>query len=142
MRPKGSPKKNKKNQRKNKKNQKRGKSKRRSGSRSKPKEMKKRRFHPGTVALREIKRYQKSEKALTARLPFQRRVRNILKDLDPEIRLKATTLEAMREATEAYLVGLLEDANLCTIHAKRQTVMKKDIVLADKIRGGDSRAYY
>ena len=142
MRPKGNPRKNKKGAKKNKKDQKKGKSKRRSGSSQKPKEMKKRRFHPGTVALREIKRYQKSEKAMTARLPFQRRVRNLLKELDPEIRLKASTLEAMRDATEAYLVGLLEDSNLCAIHAKRQTVQKKDINLADKIRGGDTRAYY
>ena len=100
------------------------------------------RFHPGTVALREIKKYQKSCKPLTARLPFERRVRKALSELDPEMRLKSVTIEAMREATEAYLVDLLQDSNLCAIHAKRSTVMSKDVILADRIRGGDSRTYY
>ena len=116
------------------------------GTKSKaPKEVvhkKKFKFRPGTGALREIKRYQKHSKPLTARLPFQRRVRNFLKELDGEIRLKQSSLEAMREATEAYLVEILSDSNLCAIHAKRQTVMIKDFVLACRIRGDETRAYY
>ena len=108
----------------------------------KPKTVRKTKYRPGTVALREIKRYQKHARPLTARLSFQRRVRSILKGLDPEFRLKQSTLECMREATEMYLVELLEDSNLCAIHAKRQTLMVKDIVLANRIRGGDSRAYF
>eukprot|EP00117_Sycon_ciliatum_P031364 scpid112691/ scgid24546/ Histone H3.3 type c; Histone 3, variant 3 type c len=69
------------------------------------KEKKKFRFRPGTVALREIKRYQKSDKQLTSRAPFERRVRNTIKELDPDFRLKRSSLECMREATEAYLVN-------------------------------------
>ena len=100
------------------------------------------RFHPGTVALREIKRYQKTSKPLTARLPFERRIRNTLAKLDPEIRLKNSTIECMREATEAFLTELLHDANLCAIHAMRSTVKEKDLLLASRIRGDDSRAYF
>mmetsp|Transcript_26445 Transcript_26445/g.30576 ORF Transcript_26445/g.30576 Transcript_26445/m.30576 type:complete len:87 (-) Transcript_26445:165-425(-) len=62
-------------------------------SKSPTKERKKMRFHPGTVALREIKRYQKHHTPLTARAPFERRIRNTLKQLDPEFRLKSSTLE-------------------------------------------------
>uniref|UniRef100_A0A8C8UG46 Core Histone H2A/H2B/H3 domain-containing protein n=1 Tax=Peromyscus maniculatus bairdii TaxID=230844 RepID=A0A8C8UG46_PERMB len=69
------------------------------------------RYRPGTVALREIRRYQKSTELLIRKLPFQ------------------------RLANEAYLVGLFEDTNLCAIHAKRVTIMPKDIQLARRIRG-------
>ena len=103
---------------------------------------KKIRYHPGTVALREIKRYQKHNTPLTSKSPFDRRVRNILKTLDPEIRLKKSTLECMREATEVYLVEVLQDSNLCAIHGNRKTVMLKDVILAHRIRGGENRAYY
>ncbi|GLD45839.1 histone H3, embryonic-like protein [Lates japonicus] len=66
------------------------------------------RYRPGTVALREIRRYQKSTELLIRKLP---------------------------SACEAYLVGLFEDTNLCAIHAKRVTIMPKDIQLARRIRG-------
>ena len=42
---------------------------------------------------------------------------------------------AIQEATEAFAVGILEDANLCAIHAGRVTIMPKDIKLAQRIRG-------
>ncbi|CAI2382205.1 unnamed protein product [Moneuplotes crassus] len=100
------------------------------------------RFHPGTVALREIKRYQKHSKPLTAKMPFERKVRSVLNELDPDFRLKQSSVECMREATEMYLVEILGDSNLCAIHANRMTVGVKDLLLAYKIRGGDSRAYY
>ncbi|GLU06342.1 hypothetical protein SLE2022_233840 [Rubroshorea leprosula] len=58
------------------------------------------RFRPGTVALREIRKYQKSTELLIRKLPFQ-----------------------SLEAAEAYLVGLFEDTNLCAIHAKRVVVV-------------------
>uniref|UniRef100_A0A7S3N9W1 Core Histone H2A/H2B/H3 domain-containing protein n=1 Tax=Euplotes harpa TaxID=151035 RepID=A0A7S3N9W1_9SPIT len=103
---------------------------------------KKFRFHPGTVALREIKKYQKLTKPLTAKMPFQRRIRNVIKECDAEVRIKELAFEAMREAAEAYLVDVLSDSNLCAIHAKRQTVMVKDVLLASRIRGDDVRTYY
>eukprot|EP00727_Mastigamoeba_balamuthi_P008634 m51a1_g4393 putative histone h3 (138) ;mRNA; f:364223-364750 len=93
------------------------------------------RFRPGTVALREIRRYQKSTELLIRRLPFQRLVREIAQDFKTDLRFQASAILALQEATEAYLVGLFEDSNLCAIHAKRVTIMPKDIQLARRIRG-------
>ena len=95
------------------------------------------RYRPGTVALREIRRYQKSTELLIRKLPFQRLVRETIVDVTgrDDYRLGHGAAEALQEASEAYLVGLFEDANLCAIHAKRVTIMPKDIQLARKIRG-------
>lgn len=93
------------------------------------------RFHPGTVALREIRRYQKSTELLIRKLPFQRLVREIAQDLKEDLRFQASAIAALQEASEAYLVGLFEDTNLCAIHAKRVTIMSKDMQLARRIRG-------
>jgi histone H3 len=97
--------------------------------------IKQRRFRPGTVAIREIKRYQKETRLLLARAPFQRFVRAICEGIDVQIRFQSQALLAVQEAAEMYLVGLFEDSNLCAIHANRVTVMKKDIELARRIRG-------
>ena len=102
---------------------------------SQPKERKKPRFKPGTVALREIRKYQKSTDLLLLRAPFQRIVREITGTYDPDLRFASQALIALQEATEAYLVGIFEDTNLCAIHAKRVTVQKKDMELARRIRG-------
>ena len=96
---------------------------------------KKRRWKPGTVALREIRKYQKSTKLLIRKLPFQRLVREIAQDFKTDLRFQSTAILALQEASEAYLVGLFEDTNLCAIHAKRVTIMPKDIQLARRIRG-------
>jgi histone H3 len=96
---------------------------------------KNRRYRPGTVALREIRRYQKSTDLLIARLPFQRLVRQIAQEFMLDVRFQSTALIALQEAAEAYIVGLFEDTNLCAIHAKRVTIMPKDIQLARRIRG-------
>ncbi|KDO17733.1 histone H3 [Saprolegnia parasitica CBS 223.65] len=93
------------------------------------------RFRPGTVALREIRKYQKSTELLIRRLPFQRLVREISQDYKTDLRFQSTAMLALQEACEAYLVGLFEDTNLCAIHAKRVTIMPKDIQLARRIRG-------
>ena len=94
------------------------------------------RYRPGTVALQEIWRYQKSTKLLLRKLPFQRLVRELAQDLGKmTIRFQSGAIMALQEASEAYLVGLLEDANLCAIHTKRVTIMPKDIQLAHHIRG-------
>jgi len=98
---------------------------------------KKNRFRPGTVALREIKRYQKSTNMMLPRAPFQRLVRSICSNIDNDLRFQAQALMALQESTEAYLTGIFEDANLCAIHANRVTVMKKDMDLARRIRGDD-----
>ena len=96
---------------------------------------KKHRYRPGTVALREIRKYQKSTDLLIRKLPFQRLVREIAQDFKTDLRFEGTAVLALQEASEAYLVGLFEDTNLCAIHAKRVTIMPKDIQLARRIRG-------
>ena len=93
------------------------------------------RYKPGTVALREIRRYQKSTELLIRKLPFQRLVREIAQDFKTDLRFQSSAVAALQEASEAYLVGLFEDTNLCAIHAKRVTIMPKDIQLARRIRG-------
>uniref|UniRef100_J3M7K7 Histone H2A/H2B/H3 domain-containing protein n=1 Tax=Oryza brachyantha TaxID=4533 RepID=J3M7K7_ORYBR len=97
------------------------------------------RFRPGTVALREIRKYQKSTELLIRKLPFQRLVREIAQDFKTDLRFQNSAVAALQEAAEAYLVGLFEDTNLGAIHAKRVTIMPKDIQLARRIRG--ERAY-
>jgi histone H3 len=93
------------------------------------------RFRPGTVALREIRKYQKSTDLLIRKLPFQRLVKEIAQDYKTDLRFQSAAIMALQEAAEAYLTGLFEDANLCAIHAKRVTIMPKDMQLARRIRG-------
>jgi len=95
------------------------------------------RYRPGTVALREIRRYQKSTELLIRKLPFQRLVREISQELGGGIqwRFQSAAVAALQEAAEAYLVGIFEDTNLCAIHAKRVTITPKDLQLARRIRG-------
>lgn len=94
-----------------------------------------RRHRPGTVALREIRRYQKSTELLIRKLPFQRLVRELARVKMPDVRFQSSAVEALQEAAESYLVGLLEDTNLAAIHAKRVTIMPKDMQLTTRIRG-------
>ena len=96
------------------------------------------RYRPVTVALWEICRYQKSTELLIRRLPFQRLVREIAQDYRSRLNFASGAILALQEAAEAYLVGLFEDTNLCTIHAKRITIMPKDIQLARRICGEHS----
>jgi len=96
----------------------------------------KRRCRPGTVALREIRRYQKSTDLLIRKLPFSLLVKELAQiEFKKEYRFQASALLALQEASEAYLVGMFEDANLCAIHAKRVTIQPKDVQLARRIRG-------
>lgn len=93
------------------------------------------RFRPGTVALREIRRFQKNTNLLIRKMCFQRFVREIAQDFKSDLRFQSTAIQALQEASEAYLVALFEDANLCCIHAKRVTIKPEDIDLARRIRG-------
>jgi histone H3 len=93
------------------------------------------RYRPGTVALREIRRYQKSTELLIRKRPFQRLVKEIATDFQTDLRFQSSALMALQEASEAYLVGLFEDTNLCAIHAKRVTITNRDMQLARRIRG-------
>ncbi|WFD07641.1 centromeric DNA-binding histone H3-like protein cse4 [Malassezia vespertilionis] len=116
-----------------------------SAGHSLPLHEKKRRYKPGTVALREIRKYQQSTDLLISKLPFARVVREIADEFIEAnydssaqavgLRWQSSAILALQEATEAYLVHLFEDANLCAIHAKRVTIMQRDIQLARRIRG-------
>mmetsp|Transcript_820 Transcript_820/g.3740 ORF Transcript_820/g.3740 Transcript_820/m.3740 type:complete len:139 (-) Transcript_820:173-589(-) len=97
---------------------------------------KRRRYKPGTLALKEIRKFQKSTELLIRKAPFCRLVREISNEVSPEpFRYTAESLLAIQEATEDFLVHLFEDCNLCAIHAKRVTIMPKDLQLARRIRG-------
>ena len=98
-------------------------------------EKKKRKYRAGTVALKEIRRYQRSTELLIRKLPFQRLARSIVQEYAPNFRIQTGALAALQEGAEAYLVELFEDTNLCAIHAKRVTIMPKDMQLAQRIRG-------
>ena len=93
------------------------------------------RYRPGTVALRDIRKYQRSTELLIKKIPFQRLVREIAQDFKTDLRFQSTAILALHEAAEAYMVGVFEDTNLCAIHAKRVTIMPKDMQLARRIRG-------
>jgi len=93
------------------------------------------RYRPGTVALREIRRYQKSTDLLIRKAPFQRLVKEIAQEIKQNARFQSTAVLALQEASEYYLVGLFEDTNMCAIHGKRVTIMPKDMQLARRIRG-------
>ena len=97
-----------------------------------------RRCRPGTVALWEIRRYQRSTELLIRRAPFDHLVRELVQDLwcgGHELRISPAAITALQEAAEVYLILLFEGTNLCTIHAKHVTIMPKDIQLAQRIHG-------
>ncbi|XP_029918957.1 histone H3-like centromeric protein A [Myripristis murdjan] len=110
---------------------------RRSGESARPpKSPKKRRFRPGTRALMEIRKYQKSHDLLLRKAPFSRLVREVCQNFSREaLKWQVYALLALQEAAEAFLVMLFSDANLCAIHAKRVTLFPRDVQLARRIRG-------
>ena len=89
-----------------------------------------RKMKRGMTALKEIKKYQSGTELLIRRLLFQRSVKEIVQRIWTDLRFQSTAVKALQEAGEAFLVGLLEQANICTIHAKHVMVMPKDIQLA------------
>jgi len=96
-----------------------------------------RRYRPGQKAIREIRKYQMSTELLLRKLPFSRLVREITEKISPvPIRFQAIAMECLQTATETYIIQLFEDANQCTIHAKRVTLFPKDVQLALRIRRG------
>jgi histone H3 len=91
-------------------------------------------YHPDTVALQEIRRYQKCTELLIHKTPFQCLVRELTQALRGDLRFRPTLLAAAHKDSKAFLVGLFEDENLCAIHAKRVTFMPKDIKLSQHIQ--------
>lgn len=95
----------------------------------------KKRFRPGEKALKEIRKFQRSTDLLINKLPFTRLVKEITFSFHHSLQWQGIALEAMQHAAEDYIVGLMGDANLSAIHAKRITIMPKDLQLARRIRG-------
>ena len=95
---------------------------------------KKRRFPPGTRALIEIRHYQKTVEFLIGKLPFQRLIREIAQDEKPDLRFTSDAIFALQEASKVFLVNLMEDANLCTIHRNQITIHPKDYALVMRMR--------
>ena len=96
---------------------------------------KQRKIQRGMQALKEIQKYQKGADLLIRRVPFQRLVNEIVQRQGEGLKLQSLAVLALQEAGEAFIVGLMEQANLCTIHAKRVTIMSRDIQLACRIQG-------
>ena len=96
---------------------------------------KQRKTQRGMQALKEIQKYQKGSDLLIQRVPFQRLVKEIVQKQQGDLKLQSSVVLALQEAGEAFLVGLMEQANLCAIHAKRVTIMPQDIQLAHRIWG-------
>ena len=98
-------------------------------------------FCPGTVALREIRKFQMSTELLIRKLPILRLTREILQLIRMDMHLTPATVLALQEAAEAFLIRLFEDTNLCAIHAKHVTIMPKDMKLAIRIWGGINQGW-
>ena len=93
-----------------------------------------RRFRPGTVALRQIRKYQSSTELLIRKLPFQRLVKEVVYQLfQQQYRFQSTALLALQEASEDFLVRMFETVNHIAIHSNRQTIMSKDMYLWDRL---------
>lgn len=99
--------------------------------------MKAHRYRPGTVALREIRFFQKSTQLLLRKSPFARLVREIAATLCPHgnVMWQSMALQALQEASETYLTGLFEDTNIVAINSKRVTIMPRDMQVVRRIRG-------
>jgi histone H3 len=86
-------------------------------------------YHPGTIALCKIRKYQKSTKLLIRKAPFQRLVCKICQIFKSDLQMQSMSLLALQEASEAYFIRLFEDTNECAIHGERVTIMPKDMQL-------------
>ena len=93
------------------------------------------RWRPSEAVLKEIRKYQKSTKLLLGKAPFQRLVREVCVNLHCDPKFQSTGLLALQEAAEAYLVGVMEDTNMCAALAGRVTITVQDLRLARRIRG-------
>lgn len=92
------------------------------------------RFRPGTVALREIRKFQRGSENLIRTAPFKRIVRELAQDIIQEygknldgVRFQADSFEALQQAAESFAVDFLDRVNLAAIHAKRVTIQSKDV---------------
>lgn len=110
---------------------------RKSGLTYPPRPTKVRRYRPGTVALREIRYFQKSTELLLRKSPFSRLIREIaqIHTKSTDLMWQAAAIAALQEAAEAYLIGLFEDTNIVAINSRRVTIMPRDMQVVRRIRG-------
>ena len=94
-------------------------------------------YRPGTVALREIRKFQRTTENIIPKAPFKRLVREVCQEFRNDIRWQASAIDAMQEAAEQYLTSLFGDSQLCAVHAKRITIQSEDLALARRIRMGE-----
>ena len=92
-------------------------------------------WRPGTMALREIRKFQKNTDLLIRKAPFQHLVREILQanSKNGDMRMQSTALLALQEATEYFMVDVLSNTNLCAMHGNQVTIKSKDLALACRI---------
>ena len=112
-------------------------------------ERRKMRYHPGTVAVREVRYYQKSTNLLLSKAPLERFIRNKMKEVEHDyfksyssvegIMLAGDCMEIIAEAVQSYAIGLMVDASLIAKHANRSTMFGRDVQLAHRIRGHMTR---
>ncbi len=95
------------------------------------------RWRPGTVAAREIRKFQKTTDLFIRKAPFQHLVQEIIQDMSrkSDLQMQSTALLALQEAVEYFMVDVFNNTNLCVLHGKRKTIMVKDLVLACCIQG-------
>ena len=115
---------------------------RRMGLQEKGRVRKPRRWRSGTVALREIRRYQKGYELLIKKLPFQRLVREVAHKINPGLRFQSTAILALQEASENFLVNMFQQVNLAAIHGGRVTIQPKDMMLWNRMKGGGYEDYF
>lgn len=99
-----------------------------------------RRYKPGTVALREVRRYQRGTDLLIRRLPYQRFVRSVADthasgtNNAEGLRFQGAAIDLLQEASENYLISCLIDAKKLSAHANRIGVNKRDIAMVLEVR--------
>ena len=93
-------------------------------------------WRPGMVALREIQKFQKNTDLLIRKAPFQRLVCKIALGFGKsDLQMQSTAVLALQEAAKYFMVDVFSNTNLCAMHGKRVTIMKKDMVIACHIQG-------
>ena len=102
--------------------------------RKQPNPQRLRRRAAGEAALAEIRELQATTHLLIPRTNFERVVREVASDLNPDLRFQSSAVGALQEATEAMSVSLFQDMNHAASHAGRTTVMPKDLRLAMRLR--------
>jgi histone H3 len=95
------------------------------------------RWHPGTVATREIRKFQKTTDLLIRKAPFQRLVQKIVHNMSrkSDLQMQSTALLALQESAEHFTVDVFNHTNLCMQHGKRVTIKVKDLILSCRIQG-------